>query len=239
MTKYDQYRQQLRKLKEWDAYILESSGLPGPRGNLELLRAVADEGDEALFRRYLKFTPEKAPVNTPHVLLAACGVAGLGRLLCRGKSAYLDDLRHHASDPRWRIREAVTMALLHWGRHDPEALLAEMQIWSCGNLLEQRAVAATLCDPDFLKTESIALMTLNLLNRITDGITDLTERRSEEFRVLRKSLGYCWSVAAAALPSQGIPKMQGWMKSKDRDIQWIMRENLKKNRLKKLNVQWT
>ncbi len=36
MAKADQYREILRTLDEWDAFLLKESGLPGPRGNLEL-----------------------------------------------------------------------------------------------------------------------------------------------------------------------------------------------------------
>ncbi len=32
--------------------------------------------------------------------------------------------------------------------------------------------------------------------------------------------------------------MEKWFKSKDPDIRWIMRENLKKNRLVRLDTEW-
>lgn len=50
MSKVDAYRAALRERKSWRPYLLEHSGLPGPRGNLELAKAVAAEDDEALFR---------------------------------------------------------------------------------------------------------------------------------------------------------------------------------------------
>ena len=40
------YTEKLRSLKDWDSYLQEESGLPGPRGNLELAQAFADLGDE-------------------------------------------------------------------------------------------------------------------------------------------------------------------------------------------------
>jgi hypothetical protein len=43
MTKVDTYRETLRTLGEWDSFLLEESGLPGRRANLELAYAVADE----------------------------------------------------------------------------------------------------------------------------------------------------------------------------------------------------
>jgi len=43
MGKFDHYRIALRRLADWDPYLLEHSGLPGPRGNIELGRAAAEE----------------------------------------------------------------------------------------------------------------------------------------------------------------------------------------------------
>ena len=125
MSKADEYRETLRTLEDWDSFLLKESGLPGPRGNLELAQAVADEGGEELFERYLSFDPGKAPVNSPHEFLAFCGVVGLGRLLAEGKMEVLKTLRPYASDPRWRIREGVAMALQHLGQVDMDSLLPE------------------------------------------------------------------------------------------------------------------
>ena len=50
-------------------------------------------------------------------------------------------------------------------------------------------------------------------------------------RVLRKALGYCWSVAVAALPGPGFDRLARWAASDDPDVRWVVRENLKKARL--------
>jgi hypothetical protein len=50
--KITQYREKLTELTDWDAYLLQESGLPGPRANLELLQAVVEEGNSELFLRY-------------------------------------------------------------------------------------------------------------------------------------------------------------------------------------------
>jgi hypothetical protein len=238
MGKRDDYRATLRTLKEWDAFLLKESGLPGPRGNLELAQAVADEGDEALFRRYLSFTLEQAPTNSPEEFLAFCGVVGLGRLLAEGKREVLEVLRRQASDPRWRTREGVAMALQRWGDVDMDALLLEMEAWCVGNPLEQRAAAAALCEPRLLREERHAAQVLQILDRITASIQGLEERKSDEFKALRKGLGYCWSVAVAALPEKGRPAMERWFSSGDADIRWIMKENLKKDRLARMDAAW-
>jgi hypothetical protein len=59
-----------------------------------------------------------------------------------------------------------------------------------------------------------------------------TDRREEPFRVLRQALGYCWSVAVAALPDEGMRRLERWVGSEDPDVRWIVRENLKKRRLR-------
>ena len=102
MTKIDTYRQALAGLPDWDAYLLAESGLPGPRGNLELAAAVADAGDEPLFRRYVALDAGTAPANTPAEFLAFCGALGLGRLAAEAagerRAALLADLRRLAAD---------------------------------------------------------------------------------------------------------------------------------------------
>jgi hypothetical protein len=56
--------------------------------------------------------------------------------------------------------------------------------------------------------------------------------------IMRKGLGYCWSVAVAALPEEGKLRFETWIASPDPDIRWILRENLKKNRLLKMDFAW-
>lgn len=238
MKKLDLYRKQLQNMPEWDEFLLAESGLPGPRGNIELARAVAVEGDATLFSRYRKYTPEQAPVNSPEEFLVFCGVLGLGPLLCQGESAMTSVLRHFAADPRWRTREAVAMALQEWGKSDMTALLAEMKRWAHGNELEQRAAAAALCEPVLLKNPAQTSAVITILNTITRSIPDRKNRRSDAFKALRKGLGYCWSVAVAAQPEKGIRVMEQWLDSTDRDIIWIMKENLKKKRLERVAAEW-
>ena len=238
MINTETYRAKLKTLKNWDAFLLKESGLPGPRGNIELAQVVADEGDAALFERYLAFDAARAPTNSPYEFLAFCGVVGLGRLVAEGQAQHLATLRACASDPRWRLREGVAMALQRVGDHDMARLVREMQKWSAGNLLEQRAAAAALCEPRLLRDHKQIEQVFAVLDDITASIARVENRKSDEFIALRKGLGYCWSVAVAALPDVGKPMMEKWFTSKDRAVIWIMRENLKKNRLARADASW-
>jgi hypothetical protein len=228
----------LKELPDWEPFLLEQSRLPGRRANLELLHAVADLGTRDQFERFLYWTSDKAQENTPETFLACCGVVGLGQLLAEGDQSQAERLRFLASDPRWRVRESVCMALQRWGRANMEALLIEMAFWSRGHLLEQRAAAAGLCEPDLLENPKHSLAVLNLLDQITTSVTDVQDRKSEAFRVLRKGLAYCWSVAVVALPEEGKSMFEQWLRSNDKDIRWIMKENLKKNRLARQDATW-
>lgn len=238
MNKAEQYRRILRDLKTWDAYLLKNSGLPGPRGNLELAQVVADEGEARLFKRYIEYDPDTAPTNSPYEFLAFCGVLGLGRLLVEGQAKELQVLRRFASDPRWRMREAVAMALQRWGDSDMNSLLRAMKTWSKGNSLEKRAAAAALCEPRLLHDRRHARIVLKILKEITGSFRLIRDRKSDEFQALRKGLGYCWSVAVASIPDEGKRAMEAWYSSEDKDIRWIMVENLKKNRLAKMDPEW-
>jgi 3-methyladenine DNA glycosylase AlkC len=238
MGKVQRYREILTALPDWDSFLLQESGLPGPRGNLELAQAVADEGDKPLFRHLLSFGPDRAPTNSPYEFLAFCGALGLGKLLAGGNRQVLPELRRCASDPRWRMREGVAMALQRWGEKDMDALLKEMEQWSRGTPLEQRAAAAALCEPRLLSQSKHAKQVLRILDGITAALPEAQERKSDEFRTLRQGLGYCWSVAVAALPEEGKRAMEGWLVSTDPDVRWIMRENLKKNRLLRMDRAW-
>lgn len=238
MSKITDYREKLKTLDAWDDFLLQESGLPGPRGNLELAQAVADEGDEERFRRYLAFGAEQAPTGSPYEFLAFCGAVGLGRLLAEGRTEFLETLRRCASDPRWRMREGVAMALQRLGYGDMGLLLREMEAWSKGNFLEQRAAAAALCEPGLLGEKEHVVAVLRILDGITASLPAVENRRSEEFKALRKGLGYCWSVAVAAYPEEGKKVMEKWFAAADKDVIWIMRENLKKARLERMDAEW-
>jgi len=238
MSKVENYRVKLKTLESWDTFLLEESNLPGPRGNLELAFAVAREGDETLFLRYARLDERSAPTNTREEFLAFCGVLGLGYLLASGAEHYLTLLRKHASDPRWRIREAVAMGLQKVGQEDMDCLLRIMDSWKEGALLERRAVVAGLCEPVLLMEEEHAGRILDILDSITSSVENEVDRKSGDFKTLRKGLGYGWSVVVVAQPELGKERFERWVQVGDKDIRWIVKENLKKNRLVRMDKTW-
>lgn len=216
------YREELRKLKDWEPYLTMHSGLPGPRANLELVAAVAEEADADLLWKLSASQDE---------YLALCGTAGLGRIALLEPDTVMSWLRDQASDARWRVREGVAIALQRVGREDMPMLLAAMKDWANDDAFVQRAAVAGLCEPPILKHNADVVEVLEILDRITTSLASTHDRRAEGFRVLRQALGYGWSVAAAAAPQNAIPYLQKWLQAKDKDIVWVMRSNLAKSRM--------
>lgn len=79
---------------------------------------------------------------------------------------------------------------------------------------------------------------LAILDAVTADLAHNEKRRSDDFKALRKGLGYCWSVAVAALPSAGKHMLERWLTSNDADVRWVMNENLRKARLARLDPVW-
>lgn len=138
----DEYRAELRALtrSKWQTYLAEHSGLPGPRGNIELAQAVAQEADPEFL---------DALIATGDEYLVFCGVVGLGQLLADGARREVEQrLRAHAMDERWRVREAVAMALQRLGDRDVRRVLDVVTEWADDtDPLVQRAAAAGVCEP--------------------------------------------------------------------------------------------
>jgi hypothetical protein len=229
MGRVGQYRAELRQLIEWEGYLKKNSGLPGPRANLELVEAVGEEADSERLWRLSASSDE---------FLALCGTAGLGHLAAADPVPVMSWLRELAADPRWRVREGVALALQHLGRHSMPRLLAEMEKWSTEDPFVQRAAIAGVCEPGLMKEPEHVVRVLRILDRTTKSLAATTVRKDEGFRVLRQALGYCWSVAAAALPEAGRPLMEKWLRSPDRDVAWVMQSNLAKTRMAALGPGW-
>jgi hypothetical protein len=217
VTRVDDYRATLRALAtDWEPYLIAESRLPGPRANLELAHAAALEGDPAQLTELRR---------SDHEFAVMCGVMGLDDFA---------ELRRWANDPRWRVREAVAMAVQRIGG---AAAVEHMRAWANGTRLEQRAAVAALCEPPLLADESVARAALEVLDAVT---ASLAEDRGdpEGEKALRKALAYGWSVAVVALPDPGRALMERWIADGDAGTRRIMRENLRKARLARADGEW-
>jgi hypothetical protein len=208
-------------------YLTVNSGLPGPRGNLELLAASGEllplEHGERL----------RAEANE---YLRCCGVLVLPRQLGDDPAGVTLLLTRAAADHSWRVREAVAMAAQRIGDDDFDALLALVDQWLEGpDPLVQRAAVAAICEPRLLHSEKAAAQAIRACSRATLYLLTLgsEQRRQADARTLRQALGYCWSVAVAADPAAGLPAFLD-LDETDVDLGWIVRTNRTKARLRRL-----
>jgi hypothetical protein len=228
-------------LDELEHTLVTGSNLPGPRANLSLAarfaRAVAKRPSEALSKRidaWLAISAEEAPTGDPREFLPFCALQALG-------ASYQEEsgeatgraLRTAANDERWRTREGVTMALQLIGEADFSAMQSIIDRWlPNANLLEQRAIVTALAHPPILNRETAdyALVVTGAIGESIAAATPAT-RKTEPFKVLRQGLGFAPSLFVVILPEHGFALFNSWIETGDKDLRWIVRENLKKNRL--------
>lgn len=228
-------------------YLAANSSLPGPRGNLELAAAFeetiknyAEQQPQKLWNLAMKLadvSPTEAPVNSPKEFLPFCGVVTAGAIGSIQPEFFrkaLDLLKKMAKDPRWRTREGVAMGIQELIAKHSRETLKELESWIEENeWLTMRAVAGGTAEPALLKNAETARSALELHKRIISEILGSNQRKSDEFKTLRQALGYSLSVIICAAPKEGFEFMRELASSNDADIVWVVKENLKKNRLTK------
>ncbi len=226
-------------------YLISNSNLPGPRGNLELAEAFAEVVEIysvmhpreiwGLASRLADISSNEAPVNNPKEFLPFCGVVAIGAIGSVRATFYrkaFTFLRKLANDPRWRTREAVAMGIQKLVAKQSKNTLKGLESWIEKNdWLAMRAVAAGVAEPALLRDQPTAIGALELHKRIFAQILAIRERKSDEFKTLRQALGYSLSVVVCAIPKEGFEYMQQLIDSQEADMLWVIKENLKKNRL--------
>ena len=230
-------------------YIIKNSNLPGKRGNLEMAEAFYEslldlpiEKTNLIWSFLIGLTnisEKEAPKNTPEELLPFCGILGLTSLVICNKellNEVLNTIRKASNDTRWRMREAVGMSLTKLINKYSEIIFPELESWIIkNNWLEFRAVAAGLAEPHILRDKTHSEKALNILKKIFYEFINskITVKSSESFKILKKGLGYCLSVIVQFNPVEGFKFMNKLATYDDKDIRWILKENLKKARLTK------
>jgi hypothetical protein len=236
------------------AWLMERSGLPGPRLNLALVGAFADvvgtvagEAEAvdlvALLDRWAAIPAAGASDNSPAIMRPACAVLAWGQWAVGRPAAWdgmLARLHMVAADSRWRVRELVAAALQRILAADWDRTLAALRGWlDTADPLVVRAVVAAVAEPPLLKTTERGAQALEIQQTATAWYLALpaATRKSDAGMALRKALAYTWSVAVAAAPGPGFAALAQVAAGGDADAAWIVRENCKKNRLARWPAQ--
>lgn len=257
MNKKENHKQELQAIldiflktrdeKKLLHYLISNSELPGRRANLELAEAFIEVVEnysikdlKILWHQCEKMTnisSDEAPTNDPKEFLPFCGAWAMGSIGSIS-SIYFDrsliKLKELANDSRWRIRESVAKGIHKLMVNEGEKVLAQLDNWiEKDNWLEMRAVTTGVAEPTLLRKIYIVKRSLELHKKIFNQIQSSNERKSEGFKVLRKAMGYTLSVVVQVIPKEGFEYLRELIDLDDNDINWIVKENIKKNRLTK------
>lgn len=242
MKKIGSFEKELNHIspKLWNDFLKKHSNLPGTQVNMELAKAFAKVGTLMDFKKYIRLGPKEAPENTSAEFLTFCGVLGLGDYLSKyHDGGLLMQLRERASDPRWRIREAVVLALQTIGQKNISRLLRYAKSWIKGSPIEQQVAIAALCNSELLSKHKVGREVIDLLDLATATMIELDEEQNEEYESLRETLNDSWSEAVAVLPEKGKSKIERWIKENHPVVNSILMKNLEEGRLKDIDEKWT
>ncbi len=229
-------------------YLREQSRLPGTRANLELvnslsdlLAAVASEQPDQVWMllNYLVQDEKTVVSNTPDEFVVLCGVVAFGACATvrqEWHTEVFEILKHFASSSSWRVREGVAIALQRLLPVNPQKTIEFLlELARKGNCFQQRASIAAIAEPSLLQTPAMIDAALEIQRLVLERLHALPAavRKREDVRALRQSLGYTLSVVAAAAPEKGFALMRDCAGWSDPDVNWILRENLRKKRLAK------
>lgn len=233
-------------------FLRERSHLPGNHANLKLVDDVSDLLAEVVstrpedVRRVIEHLTQDAntlEVNTPAEFVALCGVVAFG--MCASvyplwRQEVIARLSEFACNASSRVRDGVAIAFQRLLEVAPEETSACLRIWAEeGNCWQQRASIAAIAEPALMNDTVVRDAAFDIQQGIVRRFhaLPLSERKREDARVLRQTLGYALSVMTAALPEQGFVLMRECATWDDADINWVLRENLKKKRLAKFSEQ--
>ncbi|HQD26684.1 MAG TPA: hypothetical protein PKV78_09100 [Methanoculleus thermophilus] len=230
------------------AYLVAESRLPGVRANLELAGAFSETVREFaaadsdirhvlwdLCVEFASVDPEDAPADDPHEFLSICGVLGIGAIgsvspACADKAvAYLVEA---STDPRWRVRDAVVTGVRDLLARQRDTAVPRLEGWvEGGSWLAMRAAVEGVAAPDLLAEPELAETALRLHRKALIRVYMAKERGSDDFLALKRALGSTLSQVVTALPGIGFEYLRQLATLDDQDIRWIVRENLKEDRL--------
>ncbi|HEY0755482.1 MAG TPA: hypothetical protein VGD98_16110 [Ktedonobacteraceae bacterium] len=227
-------------------YLRDQSRLPGPRGNVELAQDLSQHlaflapAFPIEVRSLLNHLVREEPlvvINTPGEFVVMCGVLGLGTsaiAVAEWREGILICLAQYARSHSARVRESVALAFQKLLLAAPdETLVFLMDLLDRGDCLQLRACLAAISEPSVLSTVQFISSAL-IMQRVAIEYLHalpLSERKRADVRVLRQVLGYTLSVVTAANPDDGFALMCDIATWNDVDINWVLRENLKKRRL--------
>ncbi|HET9921200.1 MAG TPA: hypothetical protein VFQ30_15245 [Ktedonobacteraceae bacterium] len=230
-------------------YLRDQSRLPGPRANLELVNEFSDllalvateqpENVHGLLKYLTSDVHSAVKTNTPEEFALLSSLVAYGAcaaLLPSWRAEAFEVLADYAGHSSWRVREGSALGFQRLLPAAPTETTRYLKTLATrGKYLQQRAAIVAIAEPSLLHTDELVDAAFSIQRTILENMHNAPaqDRKREDFRALRKSLGYTLSVVTAATPERGFALMRECAAWGDTDITWVLRENLKKKRLAK------
>jgi hypothetical protein len=230
-------------------YLRENGRLPGARANMELANdvsyllaaSVSRHPDTVRFltNYFTNGDTRKVVGNTPAEFVMICGIVASGACAAvqpGWRMETFEMLRRYACSSHVRVRRGVATAYQHLLAAAPDQTSEQlMYLASEGNYWQQCAAITTIAEEALLYMPDVLSTALQLQHIILERLHNapLDVRKGEDFRALKRTLGFTLSVITASAPEQGFALMRLCATWNDPDITWILRENLNKKRLAK------
>ncbi len=227
-------------------YLRDQSRLPGTRANLDLAQDLSNHlallapdfpSEMRGLLNHLVRDEKRVVSNTPGEFVLMCGVLSVGACAASvpvWREEGFSQLSRYARSAAWRVREGAAMALQKLLIAAPdEMLLKLMDLLESGDCLQMRACLAAVSETALLASTQVVTSALIMQRVALEYLHMLpaADRKHTDARVLRQALGYTLSVVTAASPDDGFALMCEIATWNDLDINWVLRENLKKRRL--------
>jgi hypothetical protein len=179
--------------------------------------------------------PDTAPGATALEFLPLCGVLGLGARAAddpKIETRVLATLHDAAEDPRFRVRDAVPLALARIGERAGDALVSELASWMDG-YHHAAAVILALADQRWLSvlgdgTEAIARLDEAYLLAKNAPSSAL---RWPGFKALVEALGKAPGILAARFGVPVFDRLVAWSDTSMPELRGAIEQNLKSNKL--------
>lgn len=217
------------------------SGLPGTRMNVPVAVAFANEcathgkAGQRLARTMATLDADEAPGATQLEFLPVCGVLALGVCAAAEPTLRKDALailHDAAEDPRFRVREAVILALARLGEKMGDALVHEVATWTNGYFQAAAALSGMASAPWISAIDDVEAVTARL-GEAFELARDAP--RSAARWPGRKQLVEVLAAAPAALAARfGVPifdQLVAWSNVELPELREAIAANLKKGPL--------
>ncbi len=157
------------------ALLARGSGLPGERVNLALAKAFAsvcasDPRGPKLAVTMASLSADEAPGGSPLEILPLSGVLAAGACMVaqpKSRAEMLAVIQDACEDLRFRVRDAVPIALADVGAREGGALLSDLEPFFEG-YFHTAAVLTALLDPAFLARVQDAGAIVHVLEKALD-----------------------------------------------------------------------